>query len=107
MDKVTTGINNMDRSLPLRIELQNYPNPFNSSINIAFSIFNRERVIVNIYDLNGRMVRKLINKKFNTGRHIVTWNGCNEETRHISSGIYLLNFKVGNYEQTKLIILSK
>ncbi len=69
--------------------LQNVPNPFNPSTQIAFDLPQRGRVVLRIYDVEGRLVRTLIDGMGERGRTTLTWDARNEAGRPVGSGVYL------------------
>jgi len=94
--------------LPDKPELmQNSPNPFNPSTSIKYFIPIVSYVTIEIYDLLGRKVRTLINKKDNPGFHIVFWNGKDNYGNKASSGIYLYRIITDNFVKTKKMVLLK
>lgn len=62
---------------------QNYPNPSNPTSKIDYEIPLNAYVNIDIYDVSGRLVSKLINQKQNAGYYSVQFNGAN-----LSSGVY-------------------
>jgi hypothetical protein len=70
---------------PVSYELfQNYPNPFNPSTNFAFTIAERGKVSLKIYNILGREVATLINGRImEAGYHDVIWNASG-----LSAGLY-------------------
>ncbi len=62
---------------------------------------------INIYDIKGRSVKKLVDKVMEGGEHEVIWNGTNEVNQYCSSGIYLMNLKLDgvNRKTGKLMIM--
>lgn len=87
------------------VVFQNYPNPFNQTTNMVFHIFENQKITARIFDLQGKIVKKLINGRVNAGRHTITWDGMDEEKYKVPSGIYLIKFKANNYERTNQILL--
>jgi PKD repeat protein len=87
----------------------NYPNPFNPTTTISFdlSIESTEKTELNIYNLKGQKVKQLVNEQLPIGRHSVVWNGRDNSGKITASGIYFYDLKVGNYQQTKKMILMK
>ncbi len=81
---------------------QNYPNPFNPVTTIKFSIPKESEVTLNVYDVLGRRVQTLVNKKLSAGLHKVTFNGEN-----LSSGVYFYRLKFGNKILLKKMVLLK
>jgi hypothetical protein len=57
---------------------QNYPNPFNPSTTIQYDIPEVSSTVpvkVFVYDVQGRLVRKLVDKEKASGRYQVHWDG--------------------------------
>ncbi len=87
---------------------QNYPNPFNPSTTIAYDLGTEERVSVEIFDLQGRKVKTLLDKVQGPGRHTVVWDGTDEDGMSVPSGTYMYVVRTeGGKVQTKKAILLK
>jgi photosystem II stability/assembly factor-like uncharacterized protein len=85
------------------ILFQNYPNPFNPSTNIKYQITNSKYITIKIYDINGREIITLVNKKQNAGNYEVEFNASN-----LTSGIYFYTLFVDGIRiDTKKAILIK
>ena len=95
-------------TLPVKFALhQNYPNPFNPDTKIKFSLPRSGDVTLEIFDITGRKVMTLINKKLPSGPHSVIWNGRDGAGRELSTGIYLYRLSTGKYSDTKKMLLLK
>jgi aminopeptidase N len=100
-----TGINT-EQPLPGVFELeQNYPNPFNAQTQISFSLAATENVQLFIYDLGGRIVRKLINSELEAGNHRVIWDGKDNLGRESASGVYFYRLTSSEQALTKRMVL--
>jgi subtilisin family serine protease len=79
-----------DHRLPTAVTLsQNYPNPFNPESAIRYAIpFNGEVSVV-IYDIQGRLVARLISGKQTAGEYTVRWDGRDSAGKRVASGVYL------------------
>ena len=98
-----TRIKEIRHNLPENLTLfQNYPNPFNPATTIRFDLPKSAEVQLIVYDILGRKVATLVNKKMPAGRHEVQW-----DARNIPSGIYLYQIKAGEFVETKKMILLK
>ena len=89
--------------IPENIKLLAYPNPFNSSIHINFSLLKNENINLSIFDINGRLVEVLKEKKFEKGRHNIFWESGN----NINSGVYFVKLSSRNNIKTKKILYLK
>jgi plastocyanin len=86
---------------------QNYPNPFNQTTKIDFSLAKSGFVSLNIYDILGRKVRTLVSERLSSGYKSVLWDGKNDSGKEVASGIYFYCLKVGDFSDTKKLVLLK
>jgi len=75
---------------------QNYPNPFNPDTKIEFTIPASEHVSVNVYNLEGRLIKTLINQEMRSGQHVVRWNGTNQVGTKVGTGMYIYQLKTNS-----------
>jgi hypothetical protein len=68
---------------------QNYPNPFNPQTKITYSLKAKGLVQLNVYNILGQLVCKLVNASQEAGTYSVDFNGTN-----LISGIYVYELKV-------------
>jgi hypothetical protein len=81
---------------------QNYPNPFNPVTKIDFDIPENSMVSLKIYDLNGRMIKTLLNGDLNSGYYSIDFDASS-----LPSGVYYYRIESGNFISTKKLILLK
>ena len=82
---------------------QNYPNPFNPSTTIEFDLPEQSIVTLQIFDVQGREVQRLINDQMMTAAvHRVTWLASD-----MPSGVYFYRLTAGNHVQTRRMLLVK
>lgn len=86
---------------------QNHPNPFNNQTTIHFEIGQQANTIVDIFDISGRRVRRLLKDELMPGSYDYNWNGRDEYNNEVSSGVYVLTLSSGNYFQANRIVLSR
>ncbi len=80
---------------------QNYPNPFNPSTNIHFSIPQTEKVHLAVYDIQGSLIKTLVDHDLYTqGTYKLSWDGKDEAGNRVSSGIYFARIVSGNFIKT-------
>ena len=104
----TTDVKRDNDVAPLKFELyQNYPNPFNPETVIAYELKRTAFVSLKVYDLTGKEVISLVNKKQTGGSYQVLWNGRNKYGKEVSTGIYFYRIISGNFIATKKLILLK
>ncbi len=90
--RAITAVESEDKknNIPTEFQLyQNYPNPFNPQTTITFALPKAAAVSINLYDINGRLIRKLVNEKYQTGVHKITFDGTN-----LGSGVYFVHVRM-------------
>ena len=87
--------------------MQNYPNPFNPSTSIQFGLPNTSHVSINIYNLQGALVRSLIASTYAVGYQTITWDGRDDNGQNISAGTYIYRLESENLTLTKKMIYLK
>ena len=85
----------------------NYPNPFNPSTTINFSVKAETHVSIEIYNLRGQKVKTLVDREYKAGQHTKVWNGKDDNSKDVTSGIYFYKMRSGRYTSTKKMILLK
>jgi len=84
---------------------QNYPNPFNSETHIQFDIPDICHVQLIIYDNLGHQVRILLNNSLSPGSYYNVWDGVNDKSEKVSSGIYFYQLKMNSFSCVKKLVL--
>ncbi len=98
-----TSVNPISSEIPKQFKLeQNYPNPFNPSTIINYQLSIISFVTLKVFDLQGKEVQTLVNKKQSAGSYSAEFNGAN-----FSSGIYFYTIQTENYKETKKMMLIK
>lgn len=81
---------------------QNFPNPFNPSTKISFAIPKSTNVSLNIYTVNGQLVKTVINNNLNAGWHEVT-----VQANDLASGVYIYRIQTDDWGYSRKMILMK
>jgi hypothetical protein len=72
-------------------------NPLRSgSATIRFGLARADQVEIKVYDVGGRLVRRLVNRGFEPGEHEVVWDRLDARGRPVSRGIYFTRVTYGN-----------
>jgi hypothetical protein len=87
---------------PMYRLFQNYPNPFNSSTVIWYYLpdvgYQPAEVEIAIYNILGKLVRRLVSTRQYPGNHKVLWDGKDDLENEVASGIYFCRLKVSGLE---------
>ncbi len=100
-------------AIPEAIALfQNYPNPFNPETTIRYHVARSKDcssclVRLEIYNLLGELVRVLVNETQEPGVYTVIWDGRDERSNLVPSGMYVYKLKVGDFVHTRRMTMLK
>jgi len=86
---------------------QNTPNPFNPTTTISFTLPERARVTLAIYDVGGRLVRTLVDETVGEGYQEHLWDGKDAKGASVSSGVYFYTLQSSGRSITKKMLLLK
>jgi hypothetical protein len=100
---VPTSVDNKAYNAPTQFALQqNYPNPFNPSTTIRYSLPHSEFVKLFVYDILGRQITTLVDKKQDAGVYEIPFDAS-----RLPSGVYFYRLNIGTFTQTKKMIILK
>jgi CubicO group peptidase (beta-lactamase class C family) len=85
----------------------NYPNPFNSSTIIPYYIQTSGKVEITIYNTLGKKIRTLVDGFQLYGYKRITWNGKDDSSQLVGSGLYFCYLKINNVKKVRKMILLK
>ena len=98
-----TGLQNTGTEIPSEFSLaQNYPNPFNPNTIIRFHLSVVGNVSLKVYDVMGRELQTLVNERLKPGTYETTFDGSD-----YPSGVYFYKLSVGDFTETKRMLLIK
>jgi hypothetical protein len=75
---------------------QNYPNPFNPVCAIQYDIASAGRASLKVFDVNGSVVRTLVDGWREPGTYSAVWDGRDDTGKQLPSGVYLLRLEAGD-----------
>jgi hypothetical protein len=97
-----------DPVMPAEFALrQNVPNPFNPVTTIAYDLQSQVLVTLEVYDVDGRLVKRLVNEPQESGRHTALWDATNSGGARVASGIYFYRLRAGSFTDTRKMVLLK
>lgn len=84
---------------------QNYPNPFNPATSIRYFLPEKSAVRIDIFDVSGRRICRLVNGIQGRGYHVAVWNGRNHNGQQVGSGVYFYRLKSGKQVLTRKMVI--
>ncbi len=101
----TIGVEPINSLVPENYKLYPaYPNPFNPEVKIRFAVpvNPSHSLTLSIFDINGKLVKKLAEGKFSPGEYEVDFNG-----ESFSSGVYFYRLQAGNFSKSGKMTMIK
>ncbi len=88
-----------DEALPqdYNVSMNASPNPFNNSVNVSFEIPQAGHVELLIYDIRGREIEILVNRRMGKGLHLITWGNDR-------AGVYVLSLSDGEFREIRKVV---
>ena len=84
-----------------------YPNPFNSKIKLTLDITYNDNISVDIYNINGSIIKNMKNIKVGPGFSTIKWDGKTNTGQIVKTGIYFVKLKGSVFKDILEITLLK
>ncbi len=81
------------------------PNPARSEATIGFTLPREELVTLRVFDVSGRAVRTLVEKRLGAGTHEAVWDGRDNRGSDVGPGHYFYRIKAGRWSDVKRLTL--
>ncbi|HEY3215434.1 MAG TPA: S8 family serine peptidase [Candidatus Eisenbacteria bacterium] len=90
---------------PLEFGLaQNRPNPFRAATTIHFALPQAGRVTLQVFDVNGRLVRTVVEKDFEAGTFSADWSGQDDRGQRVTPGVYFYRLITPGFQRTRKML---
>ena len=102
--EVISGVD--DAEVPASLSLAaGIPNPANPATTVRFAVPTAGMVRLQIHDLRGRLVRRLVQSDLPAGNHSVLWTGRDDAGRAAASGVYIVRLEAAGRVRTGRLTL--
>lgn len=99
------GVGELKRSIIYA--LTNNPNPFVSTTTIFYTLSMETNVQLGIYNIQGQLVRMLVDQKQKPGLHTAIWNARDDKDNRLAPGVYFCKVKAGGYTRIHKMLLMR
>jgi agmatine/peptidylarginine deiminase len=82
-----------------------FPNPFRSSTTFEFALKYPDVVHLDVYDVRGRLVRKLTSEMWDAGSHRIDWDGRDAEGHDVPAGMYYFRLRAAGIAYSRPVTL--
>ncbi len=84
---------------------QNFPNPFNAGTSLFYQVKEQSDVRIKVLNILGQEVRELLSENQIPGTYRINWDGTAENGHDMGSGIYMIQFEAGKFQQIRKVVL--
>lgn len=84
-----------------------FPNPFNAYTEIRFDIGISCHANLEVFDLNGKPIKNLLEKELKAGEYQAVWDGKDDIGEQIPSGLYVIRLDTAHYSHYQKLLLIK
>ncbi|MCF7811909.1 T9SS type A sorting domain-containing protein [bacterium] len=96
------GVTLMNDEIPIEWTLSgSHPNPFNQQALIFYSVARESDIQLSIYDLNGRLIKKLTEGSHQAGNYQVLF-----DAKNMASGVYIVHYRhPDGFKSSRMVLL--
>ncbi len=100
-----SGVDGGGEGTPRRLTSRSFPNPFNPTVSIEYALPADGPVVLAVYDLGGRRVRTLVDRRQRAGVHRARWDGRDTTGAELASGVYFARLEAGEARAVHKMVL--
>jgi hypothetical protein len=104
IDSLTTEYLSLNAEVDNGSLLNAYPNPFKNSTTISYFLDNSSYVSIYVYDVHGRVVKKVVSEQQYTGQQSVEWDGSNGNGEDVGPGLYFYSVMINGQNYSGKLI---
>jgi hypothetical protein len=80
------------------------PNPFSIQTEIKYNLQSDTRVQLEIFDLSGKLIERLIDQTQSPGRYCHTWQCTGLNRKEVKAGVYIVRLQAGRYVYSRKVV---
>jgi hypothetical protein len=84
-----------------------HPNPCMADCRIVFSAVSEGPLSVEVIDVSGRLLRRLLDGSHPAGDYSLRWDGRDDEGREVAAGVYLTRIETAAGVETGRVVLAR
>ncbi len=84
-----------------------YPNPVLNEAIFSFVTNATNKVTLDVYNVQGKQVNRLLNQQLAAGNHTIKWDGKDSQGNSLAAGTYIGVLRSGTYQQTVKLVITQ
>jgi hypothetical protein len=105
VDGPITGVGETESPSGPLLPLDNLPNPFQDRTTIRYQLPSDSQARLTIYDVEGAVVRTLIDRALPAGIHLEIWDGRDQRGVQVASGAYYYRLTAPGIDEQRRMLL--
>lgn len=81
------------------------PNPAFRGTQLRLDVPEPSAARVDVYDLNGALVRNLVKRDLPAGRTMLSWNARDDAGNRVAAGLYFVRIRIGSHHSTQKVVV--
>ncbi len=95
---------NIEEFKTAQLLIRTSPNPFTENTTVYYALSSGDFIFIDIFDVRGKHVKTIQSGYQSGGKHMVSWDGTNNEGNNVKSGVYYFNLSGNNCSAVQKII---
>ena len=83
------------------------PNPANTDVSIMYAIPKGTTVSIKVYNISGQVIKTIVQGYQEAGYRSITWKLDDNSGNTVTSGVYFVSMKAGNFTATRKLVVLK
>lgn len=83
------------------------PNPARGPVTLTFGLETIGPVRIQVFDIGGRLVARLVDRHFQPGPHVMAWDARDREGRRLSPGLYFVRLNTAVSAEVERIVIMR
>ncbi len=104
-DELATDYGALLTPRAVEASMRSYPNPFNAETIVQFELPQGGPIELDVYNVLGQRIRRLVQNDLPAGRHSVRWDGRDAAGRNAASGMYLVTAHMRGWRGSQRVLL--
>jgi uncharacterized repeat protein (TIGR01451 family) len=93
--------------IPTEVSSQSSPNPFRDNVQIFYALPHDGAVDIDVFDVTGRHIARLVHEVRSAGTHQVGWNGRTDDNSPVPAGVYFYRVRFDDETLLRKMMIMK
>lgn len=82
------------------------PNPVLQTARLTFSLGHESKVVLELFDVSGRRVRRLVDARLGLGVHSLSWSAEDDQGQRVPAGVYYYRLSADGHPRSGRLVVA-